>query len=684
MATKKKQDPVGESKTQLDALLTSFGRLLYENIQAGGIAYYFDPPDPALALQARRLVRDVVAEKLSDRKKKVVPEKVTLRAASVQTPGKPVAKAPVKKTPPLPPKTKTVAKPVVAKLTGKPPVKAPKNQMVAVLKGVTNVLMSEFKAAVAPSLPSAEPVEPQAVAPVLEVSEQPEAAVALPEKSESGWSAPGTSRRGQLEPYTKLNVALHVAENKVLDVQRDLADCLAAGLLHTTGDRTAAYQAKLDEKIQKIIVLMRKKREEIKRIMDRKKRFFADNPDVETWKVEEAFLLQIEQEITQTTRRVDGLIDEVVVLFKNINEVFEKDLEQARADRQNEQIRDAWIASAEPQEQEEVSAEPEPAASASGEYPAEENVQEPASAAEEESSVEESEEELPAEEQAVQEEILEAEDADTDEDTGDYGLLETAARKLRSESASDDDKIAVLHAVFRNAPKRAVPFLYELAREVDIFSQRKLLSFLNLLDYPTMVDLYRRFINDESSALRLQGVMGLVKLKTEEAKHVLVSAIRDRDAHVRRFIVNHLNHTAGEPEATAIARLSADTDEGVARIAIRKLGIMGNHFAFVTIVPKLESQNIKICKEAIDALFSMVGTDLGYNYSAPYPERKRQARAWNTLAKQSYTKPRLLRELREQYISGGKPARSRDEADSASSAKGSKDKDSAYRRAKRF
>ncbi|MBF0123504.1 MAG: HEAT repeat domain-containing protein [Candidatus Omnitrophica bacterium] len=622
MPTKKTLELIQECEKQGDSLLISLGRLLYENIQAGTIAYYFDPDDPALMAQAKRLIRDVVVEKISDRKEKLSLSKTSRRISPVKAPVKIIAEAP---------KAKSVMRPVVAKSIARKTVsKAPKNAVMAVLKGVTNVIMSEFKG------PDAAPVHHggSVHSPTHQKSSEERGAPAASEATvrEQPRSS-GTLRRGQLESYTQLNVALHVAANKLLDVQKDLNDCLSAGLLHVTGERTKAYQEAADKKIQQITLLLGKKREEIRHIMDTKRKFFAENPEATLWKEEEGFLKQVEQDVNQTTRRVDELIEEVVGLFKNIGEGFEKDLEQARLARK----------------QERVSVASTPVRSSWTDF----LTGGPAQNSSSEEILDEAGEETVSEETVIEESFVNQEHIDAGE-VGDYGLLETAGRKLRSESTSDEEKLAVLHTLFRNAPSRAVPFLYELTREADGFFQRKLLSLLTQLDYPTMVDLYRRFVTDANSSLRLQGVMGLVKLDSDEAKNVIVSAIRDQDAHVRRFIVNHLDHTAGDPEATAIARLAADSDEGVARIAIRKLGIMANHFAFVSLVPRLESLSMKVCKEAIDALVSMTGTDQGYNYAASPVERRRQAKVWNALAKESYIKPRLLRELREQYMGEGK------------------------------
>ncbi len=595
MATKKTSELLQDCETQERSLYTSLGRLLYENVQSGGISYRFEPENAALEAQAKRLVRDIVAQKVADRKDERVPAK----------PVKVIAKAPVR---PVVRKAPPVKAPVKAA------VKEPKNKVVAVLKGVTNVLLSEFKER--PELPAVQEKAP----------------------------AQAISRRGQLEPYTQMIVELHVATNKVLDIQKDLNDCLSAGLLHTTGDRTATLQAEADKKIQNVVLLLGKKREEIKNIMEQKRQFFAENPDVAQWKAEEGFLKKIEQEVQSTTRRIDDLVNEVVDLFKSINNVFEKDLEQTRVERGARAVAAAQAGT-------EVLVQE--VSQAVDEYLEEQAAEEPVA---EEVVAEVAEEVAPAEPEILEETLVDDASAEAPaEETNDYGLFETAARKLGRESSSDDEKISILHTLFRNAPKRAVPFLYDMIREGDIYFQRKLFTLLGLLDYPTLVDLYRRFVTDENSSLRLQGIMGLIKLGSHEAKNVIVTAIRDHDANIRRFIVNHLDHTGGEAEAVGIAHLSGDSNDGVARVAIRKLGIMGSHFAFVTLVPKLESPNPKVCMEAIDALRKIVGTDLGYDPTVSLSERKRQAQQWKVLAQKSYTNPRLLRELRAEHSQGGKP-----------------------------
>ncbi|MEI6437171.1 MAG: hypothetical protein WCO69_00300 [Candidatus Omnitrophota bacterium] len=594
MAIKKKQDLLKECDTQRDSLYTSLGRLLYENIQSGGISYFVEYEDPALAAEAKRLIRDVVVGKISDRKPRLDPFVMVKRKAKVQVPV-----------------VKKQAKPAVA-------VKASpkKNAVAAVIKGVGNVLAN--------ALPSMQ----QAV-------EAPAQAVKEPTVERRDTRNLGFERRGQIEPYTKLLIEHHVNLRKLREIRNDFNDGITVGLLYSTGDKTAVCQSAVDEKFRAAIALMEKKQEAIRLVMEKKKQFFAEDKDNMVWKPEEDFLKELELDAAETSRRIDGLIGEVVDLFNNIKSVYAEDVRAGLAQPQVVMRSQEALP-----ESEEVIEEP---------LPVEEEFEE---ALAEESAAQELQEEA-----SVEEDAEEVADDDSDDTNGgddqveklDYGLFETGARKLLSEAVDQNEKLSILHTLFRNAPRRVVPYLYELVRGSEVFMRRQLINLLGKLDYPTMVDLYRRFITDESSSMRLAGMMGLVKLDSDESKHVIVSAVNDRDANVRRFIVNHLDHNGNEPDATALARLSRDNDEMVARIAVRKLGMMSNHFSFVSTVPLLESVNIKVRKEAISALLLMTGTDLGYDCGAPEVERARAVRQWKIMLKESYTRPRFLRDMRLKY-----------------------------------
>lgn len=417
----------------------------------------------------------------------------------------------------------------------------------------------------------------------------------------------GIERRGQLEPYTKLIVDLRVFANKLLEIQNDLNDCISAALLHTDSQRSAAYQHAVNEKIGMIVALVGKSEEAIKLIMEKKRKFLEEKPEAASWKAEEGFLKRAAGDVTETTKRIDVLIDEVVGLFEGIKTAYEKDIEAGRLARETKYAAGAAVISRPrlPEEDE---------------------------GAEETEEIEDTEKS----EEAAAEEVIEGDD---------YGLFETASRRLSSNITDEKDRLGIMHALFRSAPKRSIPFLYDLIKSSNAVLQRQLASLLRTLDYPTIVDLYRRFISDEEPSLRLQGIMGLVKLGSDEAKHAIASAVNDRDPHVRRFVANCLEHTGGEAEAAAIMRLANDADETVSRIAIRKLGRMGDHFAFSNLVPKLEDKDIKIRREAIEALRGITGTDFGYDYTAAEAVRQRQAQKWKMFVDRMSANPHLLREL---------------------------------------
>ncbi|MBF0387272.1 MAG: HEAT repeat domain-containing protein [Candidatus Omnitrophica bacterium] len=672
MAIKKKQELVRECDAQRDSLFASFGRLLYENIQSNGISYAFEPEDPELTARAKRLVRDVVVEKISDRKPRLDPFVIARRKALVKTADeRAVAR-----------ELQEAAAPVKAPRPVKAVVKPKKNPVVAVFKGMQNVLASALSPVAAESADQSEVAGSVKAVVLPQEIPDPQPPVQQPDL--------GRERRGQLEAYSAILIDLHVTLKKLREIRNDLNDGITVGLLYANGGRTAVLQAAVDEKFQTMVSLIEKKQEAIRLVMETKKQFFAQDKDNTVWKPEADFLKELELDAAETSRRVDGLIGEVVDLFKNIRSVYEKDVNPGLADPQA--VFQPPVGRASPAAAMVAAAPVTTSAENTAAGYAEPN------AGFAEASPLAAEEVGPSElievqvEGSLEEAVAASMDSDSDDTNGgedasgtaddpedgdaipvsekvDYGLFETGSRKLLSEAVDQNEKLSILHTLFRNAPRRVVPYFYELVRDSEIFIRRQLVSLLGQLDYPTLVDLYRRFITDESSSLRLAGMMGLVKLGSDEAKHVVVSAVNDRDANVRRFIINHLVHDGSEPEATAIARLSRDNDEMVARIAVRKLGLMSNHFAFVSLVPLLESPNIKIRKEVANALVLITGTDLGYDCGAPESERARCVRQWRILSKESYTQPRFLRDMRLKYASKESAAVKADEVKPAAEAK---------------
>ena len=123
-------------------------------------------------------------------------------------------------------------------------------------------------------------------------------------------------------------------------------------------------------------------------------------------------------------------------------------------------------------------------------------------------------------------------------------------------------------------------------------------------------------VPSEDSLTRLRSVVALSRLNTPQSRLVLLSHIKDPDSLIRRVIVNCINPEGGQEEAFAIVKLINDSDEDVARIAIRKSSKTRNRLAFSYLISKLDSANVKIRKEAIDALVLITGSDLGFSPSA--------------------------------------------------------------------
>lgn len=221
-------------------------------------------------------------------------------------------------------------------------------------------------------------------------------------------------------------------------------------------------------------------------------------------------------------------------------------------------------------------------------------------------------------------------------------------------NADAAERTRILQELVHNPAKKASSLVYKCVKNADQLLRKKFLSLVAETGSPKLIELYRWLIADNEAGLRLQGIMGLVKLGSDEALQVITSVVNDADPEIRRFIVNYLEHSGVEPQATALARLASDSDDTVRRIAIRKLGAMANQFAFVNLVPKLEDPKNKIRKEAILALMTMIGTDLGYNYAASEAIRNERVQQWKKLAEQSYNDADLIRHLRAKYLHKGK------------------------------
>jgi len=240
-----------------------------------------------------------------------------------------------------------------------------------------------------------------------------------------------------------------------------------------------------------------------------------------------------------------------------------------------------------------------------------------------------------------QEEDLEEENLE-EADAFDRGLAETAYRKLSDDHVKEDEKLEILNTLFHAMPGSVAGLLYELTKDADLILKKQLINLFTKIEDMVIIDVYKKFVQDEQSFLRLHGIMGLSKWKSDEAKKAIITAVHDPNHVIRRLVANCLSCTGSDIEMTGIVRLVNDDDENVARIAIRKLGKGRNRFSFINLIPKLESPNIKIRKEAIEALQSMTGITLNYRYKATERERNQAVKRWQKLWIQNKTNPHFL------------------------------------------
>lgn len=398
----------------------------------------------------------------------------------------------------------------------------------------------------------------------------------------------GRERRGLLEPYTRLIVDLRVMVQKLGKLREHLHFFDQSPLSKGT-DGSATRRAAFQQKIENMIKLIGNKEAVIKSERENVRNSDARNADQRS-EEQKDFLENTLNDIRFLSKRIHGLTDEIAGVFKAGN--FDPGL---GTDQEPE-------TPSVPQIQEENS-----------------------------------------------ESLTHSPRVDDEDEEDNYGLLESAERKLVNPAVSDDEKFKILNALFQNMPKKSVSFLRGLIRNTEGASRKQICQGLSRLQNPSLIELYRVFLAEEDSSLRLTGIMGLFKLDPQKARQAFIGKIQDPDPHIRRLIVNFLEYRGDQAEITAIARLSNDPDETVSRVAIQKLGLMSDHFAFMNLVPKLGHTNKEVRKQTIAALEHIAGTDLGYDPAASEKSRKLQEQAWKDLLDQSFLNPRLVPGLRDKF-----------------------------------
>ena len=414
-----------------------------------------------------------------------------------------------------------------------------------------------------------------------------------------------------IESYTRLMVSLYEIKRRLLILQEDVEECLPFAISDTHRTNTEDLVNKLKENEKTIISLIENNTEVIRGIMEKKRQLIEDSNtaiEVPMSKIEDEFLKKAAADIESTTRQVDTLVKEAIVLFQEIKHSYEKDF---KADN-----------------------------SGAGET-------------EQELPVEEAQGNEQEKEQLTQQSEEKQEDAkEQEQGTGepDNDLFETVSKKIRDENVTRQEKTEILNLLFRSAPNKGAGFLSDMIRDSDLSLRKQLIDLLKGLDNSVLIGLYRRFINDEQAFLRLHAIMGLQRLGSQQAKELIFSVVDDPEPHVRRLVANCLDSLGSDSEMAAIIKLSNDNDETVARIAIRKLKRVKSRFSFINLIPKLESPNIKIRKEAIEVLKSITGTDLCYRYSAPEPDRKAAVRNWQKWWRENRTNPDFLQEIKANHL----------------------------------
>lgn len=151
-----------------------------------------------------------------------------------------------------------------------------------------------------------------------------------------------------------------------------------------------------------------------------------------------------------------------------------------------------------------------------------------------------------------------------------------------------------------------------------------------------------RKILSEDPVVRLKDVVRLSQLNTPQSSLDILSYSKDPDSLVRRVIVNSVDPERGDQEAFAIVKFINDPDEDVARIAIRKSAKIRNRLALTYLISRLESGNVKIRKEAIDALAAITGSDLGFNPTANESGHNEAVARWQQVWRDNQMNPKFL------------------------------------------
>jgi hypothetical protein len=444
-------------------------------------------------------------------------------------------------------------------------------------------------------------------------------------------SVESSDHRGSLERYTELMVELFDSKKKLLALKKDIEEYMSLTTVHlwdsaSSGTDAAVRSLRVIE--EEIISFIRNNMEAVQELMTRKKESAKidlkgeySDPAVLSGEIE--FFNRASADIRHTSRQVEALVKNAVTLFEDIRRIYE---EGVAADIQLK--RDCGLL-----EEGGVKTRVSDAAGAADAVDA---------GTEDELLTEAAPQSARATTMAATAEAVMEDDPGPQEED----LLETAARKLTQINVAPGDKLKIFNTVLRSTPGRVASFTLGLLGDADMPIKKQLIDILTKIDNPALAGVYRKFLNSEDALVRMHGIIGLRRVCPADANDAIISAIDDQDTNVRRLVANCLDSLSVNLEVTAVVHLANDTDETVARIAIRRLGMIKSNMSFMQVLSKLDSPNEKIRKVSIDALKMMTGTDLGYKYNAPEPQRRVSVKSWQKLWKENQSNPRFLEEMK--------------------------------------
>jgi HEAT repeat protein len=217
-------------------------------------------------------------------------------------------------------------------------------------------------------------------------------------------------------------------------------------------------------------------------------------------------------------------------------------------------------------------------------------------------------------------------------DRAEYSVVQSLSEGLVSDEA-EVRRQAVVKLGAR--PHPAVPLLLLAADDPEDSVRLAALGALTGQRHPTLAGLFRRFLRDKNSALRLAALRGLASIDNPQLTHNdLVAALEDSDAGVRRVAASVLSwhrEDAKMPLKTmrALGLALYDEDEAVRVSAAEALGTAGDDRIVLALIRCVGDRSEAVSKAAQRSLGMLVGSEIdSIAEGAPVAERVESLKAW--------------------------------------------------------